>query len=231
MPSVITLVFPSTRNQRGNGTPILATVRAIVPRSSASYLRLRSIYLHVDSFASCLHPRHPSIFVYTVFLFVRSGISVAIACTPILATLRLYRVRELAAFVFCPITRTFLRSVDLWIQGITASAHTHRSRSTWNQRGNCGLILATVRWYRSLQFDVFASCPCVHSTIRPVDAVSSGRVNGRDTRHASCLLCETLEELLPPFEQPKLIPSKTYLLGFSLLDFTIWPLLVQWTES
>jgi hypothetical protein len=83
MPSVITLAFRSTRDQRGN-------------------------------------------------------------CDPILATMHLYCSLQLEVFVFCPFTRTPNRSVDARIQVITPYLLALNFRSTWNHRGNCGPMLATV---------------------------------------------------------------------------------------
>jgi hypothetical protein len=65
--------------------------------------------------------------------------------------MRLYRILQLDVFVFCPFTRTSSRPVDAGIQEILPSIITLHFRSTRNQRGNCGPILATVRLYRILQ--------------------------------------------------------------------------------
>jgi hypothetical protein len=47
------------------------------------------------------------------------------------------------------------RSVDAGIQDTIPSFPTLFFRSTWNQRSNCGPILASVRFYRILQLLVF----------------------------------------------------------------------------
>jgi hypothetical protein len=56
---------------------------------------------------------------------------------PILATVRLYRILQLAVFVFCPSNLVSTRSVDDRIQGNLPPVTTLPSPSTWNQRGNC----------------------------------------------------------------------------------------------
>jgi hypothetical protein len=73
----------------------------------------------------------------------------------IFATVRLYSILQLAVFIFYPFTRTFIRPVDGGIQGMMPSCQILTSRSTRNQHGDCGPILATVRLYRILQFAVF----------------------------------------------------------------------------
>jgi hypothetical protein len=60
--------------------------------------------------------------------------------TPILATVRLYRILQLAVCICCPGTRTFTRSFDAGIQVIVSSVITLIFSSTRNQRGNCTRI-------------------------------------------------------------------------------------------
>jgi hypothetical protein len=79
-------------------------------------------------------------------------------CSPILPTVRLYRIFQVDVFVFYPFTITSIPPVDAGIQG-RPSVTTLSFRSTRNQRGNCGPILATVRLYRILQVEVFLFCP------------------------------------------------------------------------
>jgi hypothetical protein len=71
-------------------------------------------------------------------------------CLPILATMRLYRIFQLAVFVFCLFTRASTRPVDAIIQAIMPSLTALFMRSTRNQRSNGTPILVTVREYRSL---------------------------------------------------------------------------------
>jgi hypothetical protein len=66
-------------------------------------------------------------------------------CTPILATVRLNCILQLAVFDCCPFTRTFIFSVDARVQDIMPSVTTLFIRSTRNQSGNCRPVLATVR--------------------------------------------------------------------------------------
>jgi hypothetical protein len=95
-------------------------------------------------------------------------------CIPILATVYLYRILQFSVFIFCPCTRTSSRQGDTGIQDIVPSAITLISRSTWNQRGNCSLILATVHSYCILQFAVFIFCPCTRTSSRQGDAGIQG---------------------------------------------------------
>jgi hypothetical protein len=91
-------------------------------------------------------------------------------CTPILPTVRLYCILQLAVFVFCPFTRASRRClVDAGIQDMMPSVFTLSLRSIRNQRCNCSPILATVRLYCILQRAVFDCRPSRTST-RPVDA-------------------------------------------------------------
>jgi hypothetical protein len=83
--------------------------------------------------------------------------------TPILATMRLYRLLQLAIFVFCPFTRTFIHPVDAGIQDIVPSLITLYLRSTRNEHGNCGPILATVCLNRIYSL---LSSSAVHLSVR-----------------------------------------------------------------
>jgi hypothetical protein len=90
-------------------------------------------------------------------------------CNPILATVRLYRILQLDAFVFCPFTRTSIRPVDTGIQYITPSRlpTTLGFRSTKNQPGDCIPILVVMLLYRRIvQLGVFVRSP-VTGTPRP----------------------------------------------------------------
>jgi hypothetical protein len=105
-----------------------------------------------------------------ITLFFRSTRDHRGNCGPILLAVRSYRIRQLDNFVFCPLTRTFIRSVDAGIQDIAPSVTTQYFRSTRDQRGNYGQTLATVRLYCILQLAVFVCCPWTHPSIRLVDS-------------------------------------------------------------
>jgi hypothetical protein len=62
-------------------------------------------------------------------------------CTPIIATVRLYRVDKLDVLVFCPCTRTSSRPVDVGIQD------NHPSAPTLGPRGRvCGRLASELRY-------------------------------------------------------------------------------------
>jgi hypothetical protein len=69
------------------------------------------------------------------------------------------------------LTRTSSRQGDAGIQGIIPSIPTLLCRSTRNQCGSFGPILAIVRLYCILQLAVFVFCPFTLASTRPVDAV------------------------------------------------------------
>jgi hypothetical protein len=69
---------------------------------------------------------------------------------PTFAAARLYCILQVLDFVCYPFTRASTPSVDLDIEGVAPSISTLFLRSTWNQQGNCGPILATVRLYCTL---------------------------------------------------------------------------------
>jgi hypothetical protein len=54
-------------------------------------------------------------------LFFRPARDQLSNCIPILATVRLYCLPQLAVFLFCPCIRTTIRPVDVGIQGIMPS--------------------------------------------------------------------------------------------------------------
>jgi hypothetical protein len=121
--------------------------RAFVPNPSA--LRLwRASTLSADA---GIHGFMPSV----ATLIIRSTRNQRGNCFPILATVRLYRILQLCVLGVSPITRASTRPVDAGIQDILPSVFTLTFRSTRNHRGNCSPILATVRFYRNLQLDVF----------------------------------------------------------------------------
>jgi hypothetical protein len=93
-----------------------------------------------------------------------------------LATVRLYFILQVAVFDCCPFTSTFIRSVDVWIQGILPSVSPLTCCSTLHQRSNCIPILATVRLYRIFQLAVFVFCPFSGTSIRLVDARIEGTI-------------------------------------------------------
>jgi hypothetical protein len=92
-------------------------------------------------------------------LFFRSTRNQCGYCTPILATVRLYRILQLAVFYSCPYTITSIRPVDVGIKDIMPSVMTPSFRSTRNQRRNCSPILVTVCLYCIFQLAVFVCCP------------------------------------------------------------------------
>jgi hypothetical protein len=99
-PSIPTLFFRSTRDQHGERDPILVTVRLY-----------RMVQLNVfGSRPFTLAPTRPAdagsqgIMPSTLTLISRSTRNPSANCDPILATMRLYRILQLAVFVFCPFT-------------------------------------------------------------------------------------------------------------------------------
>jgi hypothetical protein len=91
-------------------------------------------------------------------------------CAPLLATMRLYRILQLAVFDCCPIARTSIRPADAGIQDILPSTTTLTFCSTRNQLGNFIPILATVRLHCTHQLAVFVLCPFTRTFIRLIDA-------------------------------------------------------------
>jgi hypothetical protein len=67
-------------------------------------------------------------------------------CTPIIATVRVYRILQLAIFDSCPFTRTYIRPADAGIQDIIPSSTTLFARSTKNKNGNLIPMFPTVRF-------------------------------------------------------------------------------------
>jgi hypothetical protein len=164
-PSIPTLTSRSTRNQRRNGYPILATQRLYC-------------ILQLDVFVFCPFTRTSSHLVDAGIQDIVPSVPAPLFrstrnqhgnCTPILPTVRLYRILQLAVFVFCPFTRTFIREIDAGIQDIVPSSITLLFRSTGNQRGNCTPILATVRLYRILQLAVFVFCQFTRTSTHQAD--------------------------------------------------------------
>jgi hypothetical protein len=186
LPSIPTLFFRSTWNQRSNCDPILVAVHvyrilqlAVVdccPLTNHTFIR------PTDAWIQGIPPS-------VVTLSVRSTWNQRGDCDPILATVRSYRILQLGVFVFFPCSRTSIYSVDAGIQFIVPSGVTLSSRSTRNQSGNCDPILATVRLYRIFQLDVFVFCPFTLAFIRQVDiwikglAPSAIKLWSRSTRN------------------------------------------------
>jgi ribosomal protein L34E len=165
-PSLITLMFRSTRNQCGDCGPILATVRLYRILQLAVFdgcKSTRTSSRQGDVRIQDILPSAPT-------LMFRSTRNQCGDCGPILATVRLYRILQLDVFLFCPFARTTICPVEARIQDILPSIQTLFCRSTRNQCGDCGKILATVRLYCILQLDVFVFCPSTRKSIRPVDA-------------------------------------------------------------
>jgi hypothetical protein len=119
---------------------------------------------------ACCCLRHQDIIPSFATLLFRSTRNQHGNCKPILATVRLYSILQLAVFVWRPRTHTLIHSVDVGNQDIMPSALTLTSCSTRYQRGNCNPILVTVRLYRLLQLAVFVCCPFTRTFILPVDA-------------------------------------------------------------
>jgi hypothetical protein len=91
-------------------------------------------------------------------------------CSPIIATVRMYCILQLAVFVFCPFTLVSIHPVNAGIQDIVPSIITLFFRSTWNHRCNYTPIIATVRWYCIFQLDIFAFCSFTCTPTGSVDA-------------------------------------------------------------
>jgi hypothetical protein len=142
----------------------------------------RTVIRPVDTGIHAVCPSFPT-------LFSRLTRDVHGNCDPILATVRLYRTLQLDGFIFWSFTLTSTRSAEAGIQVFLPSIPTLKSRSTRNQCGNYGPILATVPLYRILQFVVFVWCPFTRTFIRPVDAGIQGimpslkTLISRSTRH------------------------------------------------
>jgi hypothetical protein len=171
LPSTTTLTFCSTRNQLGNFIPIFATVRLHCTHQLAVFVLCPIARTSIRPADAGIQDTMPSV---TTLIF-RSTWYQCGNCTPILVTVHLYRILQLAVFVFCSFTRTSRRPVDARIQALMPSAITLTFRSTRNQRGNCTPILATVRLYRILQLTVFFWCPFTCTSIRSADAEVQGK--------------------------------------------------------
>jgi hypothetical protein len=187
MPSTIALFSCATRNQCDYYTPILATVRLYSILQLAVFIFCSFTRAFIRSVDAGIQGGMPS----TLTLTFRSTRNHRCNYTPILATVRLYSILQLAVFVFCPFTRAFIRPVDAGIQDSMPSATTLCSRSTRNQSSNCAPILATVPLNRILQLAVFVFCPFTRAFIRPVDAgiqdsmPSATTLYSRSTRNQS----------------------------------------------
>jgi hypothetical protein len=91
---------------------------------------------------------------------------------PILATVLLYRIRQLDVLVFYPFTCSSSHLIDAGILGLMPFLITLISRPTRNQRGDCNPILATELLYCILQFHVFVFFPCTRTSI-PSEGISA----------------------------------------------------------
>jgi hypothetical protein len=142
MPSNHTLFCRSTRNQRANCNPIFPGVATV---------HLYRI-LQLNVFVLCPYARRyrgPVVAGFQGTLPSTRTLSFSSTrnqrgdCGPILASVQLHRVPQLAVFIFCPWhTRTSSRQRVIGIQGnIMPFLLTLNSRSTRNQRGDCGPIL------------------------------------------------------------------------------------------
>jgi hypothetical protein len=138
-------VSPAMNSSCVKGVRILTPSRRALESAVFLFLDCATIRLHVSPSTTTLHFRSTRD-QYGNFL-------------PIFATVHLYRILQLAVFIFCPFTQTTIRSAGVWIQDILPSIRTLHSRSSRYQRGNCSPILAAVRSYRILQLAVFDCCP------------------------------------------------------------------------
>jgi hypothetical protein len=127
MPSNHTLRSRSIRDQRGNCGPILATLRLY-----------RILQLDVFDFFPCTltssHARIQGIIPSAPTLNVRSTRNEQGNRDPILVTLRLYRMLQLAVLDSCPFTLAPTRSAAVGIQDIVPSMPALLLRSTQNPR-------------------------------------------------------------------------------------------------
>jgi hypothetical protein len=167
LPSIPTLFFRSTRNQRCNCGPILATVHLHrihqLPVSVFCPFTPLSRRRSDDAGIQGILPSTPALFFRSIWKQRRNFL-------PILATVRFYCILQRGVFVWCPATFASTCSVDAGIQAINPSTMTLYTRSTRNQRGNCGPILATVRFYCILQRVVFVFSPATLASTCSVDA-------------------------------------------------------------
>jgi hypothetical protein len=154
MPSAPTLNFRSTRNQRGNCTPILATVRLYCILQLPVFLFCPFTHTLIHSVDGGIQDTVPS----TLTLVCRSTRNQHGNYTPCIATVRFYCIIQLVVFVFCPFSRSSSHLVDTGIQERIPSMPALYWLSTWNQCGNCIPILAKVR-YCIHQFGVVIFCP------------------------------------------------------------------------
>jgi hypothetical protein len=129
MPSDITLSLRSTRNQRGNRTPILATVRFNRILQLHGFVFCPFTLTSFRPFNIGIQDIMPSV----PTLLYRSTRNQRSNRTPILATVQLYSILQLDVFVLCPFTNSSIRPVDAEIQELKPSAMTLLYRSTRNE--------------------------------------------------------------------------------------------------
>jgi hypothetical protein len=119
LPSAPTLLFRSTRDQRGDYNRILATVRLY-----------RMLQLDVFVFCPPTRPWRGRVDVVIQGTMLPSSATLLSPttrnqrgdCNPIHATERINCILQLSVFVCYPCTRTFIRLVDVGNQGIIPSA-------------------------------------------------------------------------------------------------------------
>jgi hypothetical protein len=164
IPSLAALSIHSTRNQFSNCDPIHVTVRLYYIPQLAVFVCCPFTRTSIRPDDVGIQDMVPSVMTLHFFLtWNQRG--------PILATVRFYRSIQLGSSVYLPVRPvTFKNLVDAEIQGIMPPVLTLHFRSTWNQRGNCGPILATVHLYRILQLAVFIWFPFTRTSFRLVDA-------------------------------------------------------------
>jgi hypothetical protein len=134
MPSATTLQSRSTRNQRGNCGLILAAVHLYRILQLTVFNRCPFTLASTCSVDVGMQDIMPSM----TTLYFRSTRNQRGNYDPIFATVCLYRILQLDIFNCCPLTLAYICQVDVGIQGIVPSALTLTSRSTRNQRSNCG---------------------------------------------------------------------------------------------
>jgi hypothetical protein len=119
--STRTLYFRSTRNQRGNCSPILAIVIRYCILQLAVFIWCPFTHTCVRLVALGMQGIVPS----TPTLFCRSTLSQLRNGSPTFALVLLYCIRQLAVFILCPFTHTCVRLSLLGMQGMNrATTHT-----------------------------------------------------------------------------------------------------------
>jgi hypothetical protein len=163
LPCATALTFRSTRNQRCNCRPFLATVRSYRIIQLGVFLLLL-IYPYAQASGRCRSPRHCAICASIPILLDPEA-----ARQLHLNSCHRACVLHFTASCLCllPIYRKVPSHVRFWDQDIMPSAKTLFLRSIRNQRCNCTPTLATVRLYCIFQLDVYVFCPFTRTSTRP----------------------------------------------------------------